>query len=106
VAPELASYDGAAHLQQGVALMITGLQSHFQPAPAPPLETAQQLVFLRFLKLIGTAVPDGLELHLTCDNYATRKTPAIKKWLLRHRRFHQQSPPCVCRSRFPAGPAG
>jgi hypothetical protein len=35
VAPELASYDGAAHLQQGVALMITGLQSRFQPAPAP-----------------------------------------------------------------------
>jgi hypothetical protein len=33
LAPELASYDGAAHLQQGVALMITGLQSHFQPAP-------------------------------------------------------------------------
>jgi hypothetical protein len=39
--PELASYDGAAHLQQGVALMITGLQSHFRPAPAPPPETAQ-----------------------------------------------------------------
>ena len=35
VAPELASYDGGAHLQQGVALMITGLQSRFQPAPAP-----------------------------------------------------------------------
>ena len=35
VAPELASYDGAAHLQQGVELMITGLQSRFQPAPGP-----------------------------------------------------------------------
>jgi hypothetical protein len=57
VAPELASYAGAAHLQQGVALMITGLQSRFLPAPAP--ETAQQLVFLRFLKLIGTASPTG-----------------------------------------------
>jgi hypothetical protein len=45
-------------------------------------------VFLRFLKLIGTAVPDGLELHLTCDIYATRKTPAIKKCLLRHPRFY------------------
>jgi hypothetical protein len=39
-------------------------------------------VFVRFLKLIGTAVPDGLELHLIRDNCATRKTPAIKKWLL------------------------
>jgi AcrR family transcriptional regulator len=43
LAPELSSYDGAAHLQQGVELMITGLQSHFRPAtPAPPPETAQQ----------------------------------------------------------------
>jgi AcrR family transcriptional regulator len=36
LAPELASYDGAAHLKQGVELMITGLESHFRPpAPAP-----------------------------------------------------------------------
>jgi hypothetical protein len=36
LAPELASYDGAAHLQQGVELMITGLQSRFQPARTRP----------------------------------------------------------------------
>jgi hypothetical protein len=36
LAPELASYDGAAHLQQGVELMITGLQAHFQPARTNP----------------------------------------------------------------------
>jgi hypothetical protein len=40
--------------------------------------------FLRFLKLIDDAEPDGLDLHLICDNYATHKTPAIQKWLLRH----------------------
>ena len=44
--------------------------------------------FLRFLKLIDDAVPDGLDLHLICDNYATHKTPEVKKWLLRHPRFH------------------
>jgi transposase len=44
--------------------------------------------FLRFLKLIDAAVPGGLELHLVCDNYATHKTEAVKKWLLRHPRFH------------------
>lgn len=44
--------------------------------------------FLRFLKLIDTAVPKDLELHLVLDNYATHKTPAIKEWLLRHPRFH------------------
>jgi transposase len=44
--------------------------------------------FLRFLKLIDTAVPKGLDLHLVLDNYATRKTPAIHQWLLKHPRFH------------------
>jgi transposase len=44
--------------------------------------------FLRFLKLIDAAVPDGLELHLVLDNYATHKTPEIHRWLLRHPRFH------------------
>lgn len=44
--------------------------------------------FPRFLKLIDAAVPAGLELHLICDNYATHKTPQVKKWLLRHPRFH------------------
>jgi transposase len=43
--------------------------------------------FLRFLKLIDTAVPKGLDLHLVLDNYATHKTPEIHKWLLRHPRF-------------------
>jgi transposase len=43
---------------------------------------------LRFLKLIDTAVPKDLDLHLVLDNYATHKTPAIKDWLLKHPRFH------------------
>jgi len=48
--------------------MITGCNpTSSQHPPAPPPETAKQLVFLRFLKLIDTAVPDGLELHLICD---------------------------------------
>ena len=34
--------------------------------------------FLRFLKLIDSAVPKDLDLHLVLDNYATHKTPAIQ----------------------------
>jgi transposase len=41
----------------------------------------------QFLRLIDDAVPAGLDLHLVCDNYATHKTPEVKKWLLRHPRF-------------------
>ncbi len=44
--------------------------------------------FRSFLETIDAAVPVGLEVHLILDNYGTHKTPAIKRWLLRHPRFH------------------
>jgi transposase len=44
--------------------------------------------FLRFLRLIDRATSPGLDLHLVVDNYATHKTPAVKRWLKRHPRFH------------------
>lgn len=44
--------------------------------------------FLRFLQTIDKAVPVELDLHLICDNYGTHKTPEVRKWLLRHPRFH------------------
>jgi transposase len=44
--------------------------------------------FRRFLETIDAAVPVGPELHLILDNYGTHKTPAIKRWLLRHPHFH------------------
>jgi transposase len=43
--------------------------------------------FLRFLKLIDASVPDDLDVHVVLDNSSTHKTPAVQRWLLRHRRF-------------------
>jgi transposase len=44
--------------------------------------------FLRFLRLIDQQTPAKLDLHLIVDNYATHKTPAVKRWLKAHPRFH------------------
>ena len=44
--------------------------------------------FLTFLKKIDRATPTHLDLHLIADNYATHKTPAVKRWFKRHARFH------------------
>lgn len=43
--------------------------------------------FLRFLNEIDAAVPSDLDVHLVMDNYATHKTAAIKRWLLRRPRY-------------------
>jgi transposase len=39
--------------------------------------------FLDFLKQIDARVPDGLDVHIIMDNYATHKTATIKTWLAR-----------------------
>ncbi len=44
--------------------------------------------FKKFLIKLDKEVPAKLAVHLILDNYATHKTPAIKKWLLAHPRFH------------------
>jgi len=39
-------------------------------------------------RTIDQEVPADLEVHLILDNYATHKTPQVKRWLKRHPRFH------------------
>jgi transposase len=49
--------------------------------------------FIKFLNQIDNSVPGDLEVHLILDNYSTHKTPAVKRWLTKHPRFHQHFTP-------------
>jgi transposase len=44
--------------------------------------------WIQFLRTIDREVPAELDVHLILDNYATHKTPQVKRWLKRHPRFH------------------
>ena len=44
--------------------------------------------FLKFLKEIEANVPKDLDVHIVLDNYATHKTPAIKRWLAKRPEIH------------------
>lgn len=44
--------------------------------------------FLDFLKQIDRAVPDGLDVHIVMDNYATHKTVKVRAWLARRPHYH------------------
>ena len=46
--------------------------------------------FLRFLKHVDQIIEKGpkTEIHLIMDNYATHKTPAVRRWLTRHPEYH------------------
>jgi transposase len=44
--------------------------------------------FRKFLDVIDGAVPEDLAVHLILDNYATHKTPLIRRWLAKRPRYH------------------
>jgi transposase len=45
--------------------------------------------FVRFLNEIEASVPmEVAEVHIVMDNYATHKTPLVKRWFARHPRYH------------------
>lgn len=44
--------------------------------------------FLDFLKQIDAHIPNGLDVHIVMDNYATHKTAIIKTWLARRPHYH------------------
>ena len=52
--------------------------------------------FLAFLKKISRETPAHLDLHLILDNYATHKTPAVKRWLSRNPRCTLHFTPTSC----------
>ena len=43
--------------------------------------------FLQFLRKLEAEVPPDLAVHLVIDNYATHKTPAVRRWFTRHARW-------------------
>ena len=50
---------------------------------SPPLSTS------RLSSLIAALVREpGVSVHVVLDNYGTHKTPAVKRWFLRHPEYH------------------
>ena len=44
--------------------------------------------WLKFLNLIKQQTPEGVEVHVICDNYATHKHAKVRAWAKRNPRFH------------------
>ena len=52
--------------------------------------------FLAFLQEVDGRVPQGLDLHLVLDNYATHKHPEVRGWLAENPRLHLHFVPTSC----------
>ena len=83
--PERRTHDYARH-------GVTSLFAAFNIATGEVISDLHRrhraIEFRKFLITIDKAVPDELDIHLVCDNYATHKTDMITNWLARHPRFH------------------
>lgn len=83
--PERRSHDYVRH---GTTSLFAALDTMNGTVISALHQRHRAIEFKKFLERIDTEVPDELDVHLILDNYATHKTPAIKRWLLRHPRFH------------------
>ena len=83
--PERRTHDYARH-------GVTSLFAAFNIATGEVISDLHRrhraVEFRKFLITIDKAVPDDLDIHIVCDNYATHKTDMINNWLGRHPRFH------------------
>jgi transposase len=82
--PERRSHDYVRH---GTTSLFAGLDTLTGRVIGALHRRHRASEFKAFLTRIDAEVPAGLAVHLVLDNYATHKTPAIRRWLLRHPRF-------------------
>jgi len=83
--PERRTHDYVRH---GTTNLYAALDVVSGQVIADMTERHRAQEFRRFLNLINRSVPEDLDVHLVVDNVSTHKTPEIKRWLVRHPRFH------------------
>lgn len=83
--PERATHD---YKRNGTSSLFAALELAGGKVIGSLHDRHRAIEFKKFLIKIDEETPAELDLHLVLDNYATHKTPAIKRWLARHPRFH------------------
>jgi transposase len=88
--PERRSHD---YVRGGVTTLFAALNTATGEVIGSLHRRHRAVEFGKFLNRLDKEVPADLDVHLICDNASTHKTPAIRKWLLRHPRFHMHFTP-------------
>lgn len=83
--PERATH---AYVRAGVTSLFAALDTATGQVITSIHRRHRTVEFKKFLAKIDREVPADLQVHLVLDNYATHKTAEIKRWLVRHPRFH------------------
>jgi transposase len=88
--PEKRTHD---YIRHGVTSLFAAFNTSDGTVISSLHRRHRTIEFTKFLTKIDAHVPADLDVHLICDNYGTHKSPAIKKWLAGHPRFHMHHTP-------------
>ncbi|MFJ6890039.1 transposase [Streptomyces californicus] len=88
--PERRSHDC---VRAGTTTLLAASEAATGKVIVSPHRRHRSVEFKKFLARLDREVPADLQVHLILDNYATRRTPGIKRWLLGHPRFHRHFTP-------------
>jgi len=91
--PECRTHDYRRH---GTTTLFTALNVVEGVVQGKCMPRHTNAEFLVFMKEVVAAAPQGLELHVILDNYATHKHPAVKAWLAAHPHVHFHFTPTGC----------
>ena len=83
--PERRTHDSVRH---GVTSLVAALEVATGQVIGSLHRRHRSVEFRRFLTKLDKEVPEDLDIHLICDNYATHKTDTIQRWLAARPRFH------------------
>ena len=83
--PERHTHDYKRH---GTTSLFAALNTATGEVIGKCYQRHRAIEFKKFLIEIEANVPEGLDVHLIMDNYATHKTPAIRNWLARRPHWH------------------
>jgi transposase len=76
------------YLRHGTTSLFAALDTKTGKVISQLQRRHRSVEFRKFLDTIEANVPPELDVHLVMDNYGTHKTPMIRRWLVRHPRYH------------------
>jgi transposase len=73
--------------RNGITNLHAALDQASGKVISEPTDRRRAEEFRGFVNLIERTVPAGLDIHVIVDGSSTHRTPAMRRWLLRHPRF-------------------
>jgi len=81
------------YVRHGTVSIIAALNVHTGQVLTETITRNDSDTFIRFLRLLDSAIPAGQDIHLVMDNGSSHTSKKTRAWLAAHSRFHVHHTP-------------